>query len=129
MIPPKTNWTADDYFNLVDCQRIVGNLRELCEERGVDCEKLVWNLSGSDYDSALSQAGRDAVVDTCIRLAASAEWKFPLPNDHTPRWFNAQELNIIEGLCADIAAPELKAAYGQGRRHGDGLHYGGGVVG
>ena len=148
MTTPRTDWTATDYFNLEDYERIRSNVSELALEYGV--RLTVPDEEGSlisivpPAGMPLTQIIRNGILLLCIRIARARGWHFPLAADVTaeqeeadpwapvvnvPRWFDWQELNTIEQLC-ELAFADVKSAeYGAGHEYGAGGEYGGVGIG
>lgn len=147
MITPKTDWTADDYFNRDDYERIRNNIMELAIEYGVrlnvpDDEGNLVSIVPPEghYGMPLTQLIRNEILLLCVRIARARGWHFALAAEVTteqeeadpwaavvnvPRWFDWQELNAIEGLC-ELAVADIRAAeYGAGHEYGTGREYGG----
>lgn len=146
MIPPKTDWTAEDYFNRDDYNRIRSNLIELAEALEVDTTVYHNGVTTSlippegNYGMPLTQLIRNQILMLCIRIAQAKEWRFPLKAYvdrwteqadpwsavvNVPRWFDWQELNTIEQLCVLATADARAAEYGAGHEYGTGGEYGG----
>lgn len=151
MITPKTDWTANDYFNLDDYERIRSNVSDLALEYGVrltvpDAEGSLVSIvpPAGSYGMPLTQLIRNEILLLCIRIARARGWHFALAAEVTaeqeeadpwaavvnvPRWFDWQELNAIERLC-ELAASDVRSAeYGAGHEYGTGVEYGGAGVG
>ena len=123
MITPKTNWMANDYFNVDDYNRIITNLNEAAVAVGVATK----TYTNATVRSLCSNSMHQAITEHANQIAAALGWSVTIPIIES-NWFAWDELNIIESICTRTAGGNEKAVYGQGNTHGDGLYYGGGII-
>lgn len=124
MIIPKTNWTAQDYFELEDYIRITGNLNETAVGLGLSPVNYVISGPGA----VLIPHNKVQIANQCAAIAAVKGWPAPVSSDG-PYWYNWQELNRIEQLCIDVVDIQERMSYGADVGRGNGATYGGGARG
>lgn len=123
---PKTNWKQSDYFNLEDYNRITENLN-LAEVRGgyplqAFPQQALGNLIS--YNTYLM------ILKTYNALFQASSWESLKPIPNRQAWFNWQELNSIEKLCATaLDQYENANKYGNGQTYGTNQTLGGGYFG
>jgi hypothetical protein len=106
-VEPKTDWTADDYFNIEDYNRIINNLRDL-HKRSV---KFVTPYSieslgdNKDYSSMI-YAREINQIENVLSYVNAHTFLFDIgdttiykDNGHTPTY---EEFNRIESAMAEI---------------------------
>lgn len=97
MIAPKTNWTTEDKFNVVDYSRITANLNELAalheipvvSWRAVSAATILTVTSDRERIVQLYNSINNAVGNPCRSLSTNKSF-----------WFNFVELNALESLAA-----------------------------
>lgn len=124
MIPPKTDWTAADCFELEDYNRIVSNLNELAAAKEVTSA-----LAAGTHATILTGEDRGDIADVFNAVMYAAGLAYSVEAYRGGYWFNAAELNIIETGCMMATRAPGAAAYNAGLIFDTGAKYGGGVVG
>lgn len=102
-LPPKTDWTATDYFNAVDYNRIIGNLAYLSAMANELYETEIISLGQTkDYTSMIYAREINAIENALekinletVNLDIGDKSTF-VPNGRTPPW---TEFNRIENAC------------------------------
>lgn len=107
-IEPKTNWTSQDFFNIEDYNRIIGNiayLKELVLELFSQPNLRENSLEEKDYTSMIYASEINVIEDNLENINQSSysleigETKTFYPNEKT---MNYEELNRIESACLII---------------------------
>lgn len=125
MITPKTDWVAHDYFTSDDYARIIHNLNEVAGIVGA----TVVNYLNPNQSMILTQNERQQIAGQCAEIARLKGWPPPVESSGG-YWFNWDELNRIEQLCANVTALNGSVLrHGAPLRHGNNASYGGGVRG
>lgn len=103
-LPPKTNWTAEDYFNAIDYNRIIGNIRYLkvLADELFTSEREISRKAKKDYMSLIYAKEINEIekdIDTLnnstylLNIGVRKTYK---ANGQTPDY---NEYNRIEGAC------------------------------
>ena len=125
----KTNWTANDYFNVSDYTRITGNLNS--DAALLHCPTKDYPQAGIDTYKLLDIF--QAIADGYNQLTVIANLQSDYPAiivENRATWFTYEELNAIEGLCVTVVHRILSmACYGNGFAYGSESVYGGGKHG
>lgn len=131
MITPKTDWQDGDYFEAEDYNRIASNLNELAVQCNIAQSLL---LSQKQIGDTLENVRND-IPNLFNQICAEKSWKYHVDDfndlynyNRTVDFFSADELNLIESICA-IPATEAKAEYSAGLIYDTGAKYGGGALG
>ena len=104
-IEPKTNWTSQDFFNIEDYNRIIGNvayLKELVIELFTQPNLDENSADEKDYTSMIYASEINAIENNLEQINQSSysleigETKTYYPNEKT---MNYEELNRIESAC------------------------------
>lgn len=104
-IEPKTNWTSQDFFNIEDYNRIIGNiayLKELVIELFTQPNLDENSVDEKDYTSMIYASEINAIENNLEQINQSSysleigETKTYYPNEKT---MNYEELNRIESAC------------------------------
>lgn len=103
-LPPKTDWTAEDYFNTVDYNRIIGNLTYL-RSYATQLFEVFEIASMGDEKTYLSMmyAREMNVIENNLEIINTSTYGFNIgktqtfqANKNTPLW---SEFNRIESAC------------------------------
>ncbi len=103
-IEPKIDWTEDDYFNIEDYNRIIGNLVELRELAVIVYKSFTLEDMGDDkqYQDYIYADEINTIEKNLARLCDNTypfdvgEQKTYYPNQPTINW---EEFNRIESAC------------------------------
>lgn len=93
MISPRTDWTTDTLFNVVDYNRITKNLNEVAMLLGLS----IVAYASITENTIATVTMRSNIANHANTIAAKLGLSTRL-DFSTPRWFTATELNFIESL-------------------------------
>lgn len=102
---PKTDWTADDYFNLSDYNRIKNNIAYLRELALEVYTEFPWQDMGSDKTSYTEYPYADEFNALENNLEYLRENTFLFNNDVQKQWYenvrapNYEDFNRLERAC------------------------------
>lgn len=104
-IEPKTDWTAEDYFNLSDYNRIKNNIVHLRELALEVYTEFPWQDMGSDKTSYTEYPYADEFNALENNLEYLRENTFLFDNDVQKQWYenvrapNYEDFNRLERAC------------------------------
>lgn len=102
---PKTDWTADDYFNLSDYNRIKNNIAYLRELALEVYTEFPWNDMGADKNSYTEYPYADEFNTLENNLESLRQNTFLLDSAVQKQWYenvrtpNYEDFNRLENAC------------------------------